>query len=106
MQFESLFLGFSWACALVSRRAVEEVEKLLMIRRQMVGGRDRARTGDPLLAKQVLSQLSYTPAVGSLPILIHFRNHFILIRVPRCEVRSPRHLLDRSTNQWGLPLRD
>ena len=27
----------------------------------MVGGRDRARTGDPLLAKQVLSQLSYTP---------------------------------------------
>ena len=28
---------------------------------QMVGGRDRDRTGDPLLAKQVLSQLSYTP---------------------------------------------
>jgi hypothetical protein len=27
------------------------------------GGRDRARTGDPLLAKQVLSQLSYTPTV-------------------------------------------
>jgi hypothetical protein len=25
------------------------------------GGRDRDRTGDPLLAKQVLSQLSYTP---------------------------------------------
>jgi hypothetical protein len=25
------------------------------------GGRDRVRTGDPLLAKQVLSQLSYTP---------------------------------------------
>jgi hypothetical protein len=29
--------------------------------REKVGGRDRARTGDPLLAKQVLSQLSYTP---------------------------------------------
>ena len=29
----------------------------------MVGGRDRDRTGDPLLAKQVLSQLSYTPTV-------------------------------------------
>jgi hypothetical protein len=28
---------------------------------QEVGGRDRDRTGDPLLAKQVLSQLSYTP---------------------------------------------
>jgi hypothetical protein len=26
-----------------------------------VGGRGRDRTGDPLLAKQVLSQLSYTP---------------------------------------------
>src|SRR5262249_14394219 len=26
------------------------------------GGADRARTGDPLLAKQVLSQLSYGPA--------------------------------------------
>jgi hypothetical protein len=29
----------------------------------MVGGRGRDRTGDPLLAKQVLSQLSYTPTV-------------------------------------------
>ena len=28
---------------------------------EMVGGRDRFRTCDPLLAKQVLSQLSYTP---------------------------------------------
>ncbi len=27
----------------------------------MFGGRGRDRTGDPLLAKQVLSQLSYTP---------------------------------------------
>ena len=26
------------------------------------GGADRDRTGDPLLAKQVLSQLSYSPA--------------------------------------------
>jgi hypothetical protein len=30
-----------------------------------VGGRDRDRTGDPLLAKQVLSQLSYTPTAGT-----------------------------------------
>ena len=28
------------------------------------GGRGRDRTGDPLLAKQVLSQLSYTPTDG------------------------------------------
>ena len=29
----------------------------------MVGGADRDRTGDPLLAKQVLSQLSYSPVL-------------------------------------------
>jgi hypothetical protein len=27
------------------------------------GGADRDRTGDPLLAKQVLSQLSYSPVL-------------------------------------------
>ena len=30
-------------------------------REKKSGGRDRVRTCDPLLAKQVLSQLSYTP---------------------------------------------
>jgi hypothetical protein len=30
---------------------------------KQIGGRGRDRTGDPLLAKQVLSQLSYTPTV-------------------------------------------
>ncbi len=35
------------------------------------GGRGRDRTGDPLLAKQVLSQLSYTPTVGITFILMH-----------------------------------
>jgi hypothetical protein len=29
------------------------------------GGADRARTDDPLLAKQVLSQLSYSPVGAS-----------------------------------------
>ena len=29
--------------------------------RHLTGGADRDRTGDPLLAKQVLSQLSYGP---------------------------------------------
>jgi hypothetical protein len=37
-----------------------------LICRQMVGGRGRVRTGDPLLAKQMLSQLSYTPTRGLL----------------------------------------
>jgi hypothetical protein len=32
----------------------------------MVGGREGIRTPDPLLAKQVLSQLSYTPTIGAL----------------------------------------
>ena len=31
------------------------------------GGDDRIRTGDPLLAKQVLSQLSYIPAATGGP---------------------------------------
>ena len=34
---------------------------LLIIRQREVGGADRDRTGDPLLAKQALSQLSYSP---------------------------------------------
>ena len=36
------------------------------------GGDEGARTPDPLLAKQVLSQLSYTPILrrGSLPLLL------------------------------------
>src|SRR5207302_9945328 len=31
------------------------------------GGADRDRTGDPLLAKQVLSQLSYSPKINGGP---------------------------------------
>ena len=34
-----------------------------------VGGDERVRTDDPLLAKQVLSQLSYTPVVRLVPSL-------------------------------------
>ena len=33
----------------------------IRIQRTRLGGADRDRTGDPLLAKQVLSQLSYSP---------------------------------------------
>ena len=32
----------------------------------MVGGREGIRTPDPLLAKQVLSQLSYTPTASTI----------------------------------------
>jgi hypothetical protein len=40
--------------------------------REKVGGRGRDRTGDPLLAKQVLSQLSYTPTIETTLSLKHF----------------------------------
>jgi hypothetical protein len=36
-------------------------KKLLMNSQHIFGGGERDRTDDPLLAKQVLSQLSYTP---------------------------------------------
>jgi hypothetical protein len=52
--------------------------------RSDIGGRDRARTGDPLLAKQVLSQLSYTPTVEVTFILKHlqrFQNPLLRIFV-------------------------
>jgi hypothetical protein len=35
------------------------------------GGGDRARTDDPLLAKQVLSQLSYTPSRDQASVIRH-----------------------------------
>jgi hypothetical protein len=39
------------------------MQLLLSDRITQIGGDDRDRTGDPLLAKQVLSQLSYIPPV-------------------------------------------
>ena len=42
----------------------------LRVSTKLSGGDERDRTDDPLLAKQVLSQLSYTPVfIGSFPIL-------------------------------------
>jgi hypothetical protein len=38
------------------------------------GGADRDRTGDPLLAKQVLSQLSYSPVHGFADEEFHLRD--------------------------------
>ena len=38
----------------------------VLLRLLLVGGADRTRTGDPLLAKQVLSQLSYIPNIAIL----------------------------------------
>ena len=44
------------------------------IEKNIVGGRGGTRTRGPLLAKQVLSQLSYTPAVFSPFILTTYRD--------------------------------
>jgi hypothetical protein len=46
-------------------RGGDEISKWLAIKKK-IGGRGRDRTGDPLLAKQVLSQLSYTPTAPSI----------------------------------------
>ena len=54
---------------IAKRDAAERLKPLVVTRPQShrltneIGGRGRDRTGDPLLAKQVLSQLSYTPTV-------------------------------------------
>ena len=42
--------------------------QLCIVHCQLPGGDERDRTADPLLAKQVLSQLSYTPARFQLTI--------------------------------------
>jgi hypothetical protein len=63
--------------------------------KEKIGGRDRVRTCDPLLAKQVLSQLSYTPTFGATFILRHFRAlrdpflRFSVITVPKLYQNSP-----------------
>ncbi len=46
--------------SLAQNREASTFEQLL----EEDGGADRDRTGDPLLAKQVLSQLSYSPMEG------------------------------------------
>jgi hypothetical protein len=53
-----------------SRRVGASRDQLLTADlRLLISGGDRARTDDPLLAKQVLSQLSYTPAGGQLSVI-------------------------------------
>ena len=44
----------------------KEKDRSQLIQNEIVGGRDGIRTRNPLLAKQVLSQLSYTPTSMAL----------------------------------------
>jgi hypothetical protein len=53
-------------CRISSRRVHRDDREANSTQKEKLGGRGRARTGDPLLAKQVLSQLSYTPTAGTL----------------------------------------
>jgi hypothetical protein len=67
--------------------------------REEVGGRGRDRTGDPLLAKQMLSQLSYTPTVGATAILNHLsrcrNSNSPIAAIPVSELcRGPRRRAD------------
>ena len=71
---------------------------------KVVGGRGRDRTGDPLLAKQVLSQLSYTPTARVTFILKHFsrfQNPFpriFITTVPELDSHGWNAGQDRSTS--------
>ena len=49
-----------------SRQVPQEAKALFLASAsQIIGGDDRARTGDPRLAKPMLSQLSYVPGCGA-----------------------------------------
>src|SRR5690348_7827980 len=54
-----------------ANHAQTKVERI-SLKMQVVGGRGGTRTRGPLLAKQVLSQLSYTPTIEVAFILKHF----------------------------------
>jgi hypothetical protein len=55
---------------------------------QSAGGDERTRTADPLLAKQVLSQLSYIPDARYNAVLIAAQWRL----PPHAENRSPREV--------------
>ena len=56
----------------------------------MLGGDERTRTADPLLAKQMLSQLSYIPAHGLQSMLIAVARRHL---PPHAVLASPREVL-------------
>jgi hypothetical protein len=54
--------NIAWLHSRISYSIVKEIASKARFDLITPGGDDRIRTGDPLLAKQVLSQLSYIPA--------------------------------------------
>ena len=73
------------------------------------GGADRDRTGDPLLAKQVLSQLSYGPYAGTTTTARAFHGPRCCSLDRRCLVWAPDRSSDGLTRkeviQPHLPIR-
>jgi hypothetical protein len=63
-----------------------------------IGGRGRDRTGDPLLAKQVLSQLSYTPTCNHMIVM-----DFECERAPAFWVGALLQLSPPPTCAWAHP---
>ncbi len=59
--------------ALARQRSTTEPfpHRILVQRRDMFGGNNRARTYDPLLVRQVLSQLSYAPVYLAIADIIY-----------------------------------
>ena len=48
---------------------------------QIYGGNNRARTCDPLLVRQMLSQLSYAPIYSHSKVLIYYTKYYEILQV-------------------------
>ena len=78
-----------------------------------VGGDERVRTDDPLLAKQVLSQLSYTPTVSRpssfLPLngfLQHAQNYTVQALASRAPSPDPVGAVIRASRFFVVPRKE
>ena len=72
-------------------RSRDILQSIRLYRLSAPGGDDRIRTGDPLLAKQVLSQLSYIP-------LSYISKVAILVGLPGVEPGTSRLSSARSSH--------
>ena len=60
----------SSACSNQLSYEPREIGRYRVCCRPSLGGADRVRTGDPLLAKQMLYQLSYDPRQGLYTVML------------------------------------
>ena len=71
LSYEPIFASYPGR---FSVRKAQRVCFAFFLQLEKVGGDERVRTDDPLLAKQVLSQLSYTPTVIPAFVLLPFES--------------------------------